>query len=630
MKKIVVAVRLILMLLIVAGFVAAMMMRGNALLFFLQDFSVLQQMKAALPSFFFYLGLGGWFITLERSWARNAWPKQIGLSIYVLLVLLFDMFSSFALKWEASGMNLFAFYYWLTQFGVLNSGYYVFKLGFYALFAGVFITFTALGIVYAVKRRAIFLLCCLGLSLLLLAASFIVYGSMLRKDISLHGLSYTLSSTDKTPTREDFIGLASPEPQQTFTVDLQDAKRKNVVVIVLESTRKDALNFYNPGLNIDTPFWNELAKQSHVFTNMYATIPSTIKALTSINCAVVPYLNFPILESIYGLPNACLAEFLKAYGYQSAFIQSATKDYGNIRALVKQWGFDTFISAEDLEGEGFKSNPFGYEDSILLASNQQWLAARDKPFFALYLTTGPHWPYNLYDTAAAQYVDKQLGQSYTAIDEKYPLDGAASLRPNYLKTIVHQDAFLRALIAQFKAAGLYENSLFVFVADHGVVLGDRKQYLRANSLFQEVVNVPFMVHIAGQAGEASVNPVLLSQTDIPHIITNILLGKATLAGIANEQVFSSCWFWQWCIARVDHQYKYIHNFDSVKDELYDLQQDPKEQNNIIDQHAELALQFKRQTLAWYRQQLSVYRQLYEQHDKQFYLRGHPLIEHPQQ
>lgn len=625
MKKVVFVLRLLFVLLVMAGLVTASMMRSDALLFFLQDLGFGQQIMASLPSILFYIGLLIWLFTLERSWAKNSLIRLIVVSIYALLVLAFDMFTSFALKWQASGLNLFSFYFSLTQWGGLNSSYFIFKLFFYTLFVGGFITLTLLNVFSSMKHKPINFQFLIVLSLTLLLASFTVYGSKLRKDITANGLGYTLSSIDKTPREGDFSSLKSAT-KDAFTLDLQGVEAANAVIIVLESTRKDALDLYNKELNIETPFWNDLARQSYVFSGMYATIPSTIKALTSINCGVVPYLNFPILESIYGLPNDCLAESLKSYGYDSLFMQSATNDYGNITALAKEWGFDEFISADDLAQEGFKSNPFGYEDNILLEKSGEWLSEQSEPFIALYLTTGPHWPYNLYDEAAGLYVDTQLGESYTGTNEKYPLDGSAHLRPNYLKTIVHQDAFLRELIEQFKQTGHYDNTVFVFIADHGVVLGDRKQYLRANSMFQEVVNVPFMVHVPWQKTEAHVSDALLSQTDIPQIISNVLQAKNVLEDIINDKVFSSCWFWKWCIARVDQQYKYIHNFDSAQDELYDLQQDPKEQNNIINEHAERAVQYKQETLAWYQEQLAIYGQLYQQHDKQFYLQGHPVIE----
>src|SRR5207248_6577483 len=70
------------------------------------------------------------------------------------------------------------------------------------------------------------------------------------------------------------------------------APLRNLVIVVLESTRARSTTPYNPQL-ATTPFLQSLAEKSLVVDKAYAVMPSTAKALTAIFCSIIPY---PSLE----------------------------------------------------------------------------------------------------------------------------------------------------------------------------------------------------------------------------------------------------------------------------------------------------------------------------------------------
>ena len=389
----------------------------------------------------------------------------------------------------------------------------------------------------------------------------------------------------------------------------------------MESTRKDALSFYNPQLKRATPFFDELAEKSAVFTQMQTIVPFTLNALVSINCGITSYLNYPILESTLGIPRGCLAKHLLEKGYETRFMQTASVHYGNIVNLNKQLGYSQTFTGESFDTKGFQWVDFtGYDDRSLLAENKQWLEQVEQPFMVSYLTVGPHWPYTLYNH------EDKFDYSSDA-DVHIPKRYQQALN-HYRNAVYYQDKFLASLFQQFESLGLLENSVFILIGDHGSGFGEHAFSQRFNNLYQEALAIPFLIYAPSFIQQGEVYDQLLSQSDVVTVLSNLLNQQPLLADINYQATFSSCWYWRWCVARTDAQYKFIHNFGNGQDELYDLTVDILEQKNIADQQPQLVKQFREQSLRWHKQQLALYGAFYYEQNKHFYLSGHPVAEKP--
>lgn len=380
-----------------------------------------------------------------------------------------------------------------------------------------------------------------------------------------------------------------PAPAPLTLTPVSDRTPPNLVIIALESVGAQATGPYNPARRAVTPFLNELAETSWLAEHAYAVVPHTSKALVSINCGILPYLKHPIFESTHGTEQPCLAALLRDQGYRTAFFQSPTEHFENRRALTQRMGFTDFMAGEQLEPTGFQlANYFGYEDNILLEPAVQWIRGQQPPFFVFYLTGTTHHPY---------WVPQRYGHHTFDKDNRELND--------YLNAVHYLDHFLKALIAQYKAAGLYDNTVFVIVGDHGESFGDLHSRRQHNaSLYQEVMRVPLLIHAPALIQGAPRVP-LVSQIDLLPTLLSLLgfqwqgelEGFNALAGTSpREFAVGSCWYDDWCIASADSRFKFIHNFGEKPDELYDLLQDPQEQHNIIEQHPEQAAARRRALL----------------------------------
>lgn len=602
----------ILLLLIFFSCVVSLFVHYQASLLIIEHLSGWEKFKFILPTLCFYLGITYWYIVHSYGEERYFLFKR--LLLFASVTALFFLNTLLIVHFSQVGDNAspYILYYFLTDFTYLKPSLLQFQV-FIALLLLPFI-FSSLWFGYKKWQGSLcskFLLVSVYSVLLLSFFSFSSYGA---NSNSSNLISHTLPRFFSTPSVADFN---QPLQKELAPKSISSAQEKlNIVIIVMESTRRDAISAYNPDLAYKTPFFDALAEQSLLFNRAHSAIPHTSKALVSILCGVFPYPNMSILESVHGMPTECLAQQLGKLGYQTAFMQSATHYFENRKSLVEQFGFEHFFSAEDVEDGRYKKHYFGFDDEMMLDENESWLSAVDSPFFATYLTVGTHWPYELNGVDEQNEYFERSYQGLRLFDLQKPFN-------NYLNLVNRQDSFLQNLIQQYKDAGLYENTAFIILADHGESFGEHYPLQHNNNLYPEVLDIPMLIHLPfapEQRGEVNT---LFEQADILTIVGNILNAKAPLATIEHEAVFSACWYWRWCIARTDEHYRYIYHFDNAADELYDIAADPKMLKNIASKHSEKVNQYKDESLAWYQQQLSFYGQFFLTKDKHFFKVGSP-------
>jgi arylsulfatase A-like enzyme len=364
-------------------------------------------------------------------------------------------------------------------------------------------------------------------------------------------------------------------PTETEFVPTRRTNERNVVIIFLESTRAKSTTPYNEDLDT-TPFLAELSERSLVFERAYAIVPHTSKALVASLCGVPPPLDTAKTESEPGIiPARCVADLLKERGYRTAFFQSATEDFERRPQLVDNLGYEDFFATEDMSKEGFQeTNYFGYEDNIMLDPSREWLEenGEDGPFLATYLTATGHHQY---------VVPNRYGKKWFVEDEELN---------RYLNTLRYQDFFLMNLIAQYKDLGLYEETTFIILGDHGEGFEEHGVKQHDNTIYEEGLRIPFVIHQPGRWGEGEWIEPAVSELDILPTVADLLgyrieggtyPGASMLAPPEHRTIRASCYHERTCMARIFDGKKYIYHYSNKADEFFDLSSDPHERHNII-------------------------------------------------
>ena len=378
----------------------------------------------------------------------------------------------------------------------------------------------------------------------------------------------------------------SPTPQ---------TEQRNVVLVHLESTRAQSVTPYNQKLKT-MPFLDELAESSLLAERAYTTVPHSSKASVSANCGVYPHLVTTSTEALpEGIPAPCLAGLLKEQGYNTVFFQSSTKRFENFQGLVRNFGYEEYYPLESMDEKGFKkTNYFGYEDDMMLGPSEEWLKEhKDGPFVAEYLTGTGHHDYQCLDT---RYEHEDFSED--------------DLTNHYLNCMRLQDYFLKNLIDQYKELGLYENTIFVIYGDHGEGFGEHGLLGHNDTIYEEGLKVPFLIHAPGwfESGERVEG--LSNHTDLLPTVIEMLgyevengeyPGYSLLHPIPEDRtLYFSCWFEEACLASIEGTEKYIHHYGDRPDELFDLSKDSLEEHNLAGEYGRAETAERREELIEWR------------------------------
>ena len=235
----------------------------------------------------------------------------------------------------------------------------------------------------------------------------------------------------------------------------------------------------------------------------------------------------------------------------------------------------------------------------------------DKPFMIWCSFPKPHPPFdppgqyaNMYDPrempAPLGDVSMLEGRNTVLYNTRMAL-GVDSLSPAAMKTIkayyyglvTHQDAQVGRVLATLKNLGLDEQTIIIYTADHGELLGDFGTYFK-KSFLKGSVSVPFIMKTPdGPAGQRREQLIGL-QDILPSLanMTNCPLGQ-DVQGLDITEVFADAhakgrdiYYSQTMDAPrqsamiTDGHWKYCYAQEGAIEELYNLDDDPDELINL--------------------------------------------------
>lgn len=290
------------------------------------------------------------------------------------------------------------------------------------------------------------------------------------------------------------------------------ARGKNVVVISLESTQNFVINQTIYGQEI-TPFMNDLIQDSFYFDNFYH---QTGQGKTS-------DAEFMMDNSLYPLPAGAVyfthaqneynstQKILKDFGYYSAVFHANDKTFWNRDNMYKNLGVDRFFAKDDYTITEDNSIGWGLKDIPFMEQSVDLMKTIPQPFYSRMIMLTNHFPFTLKK-------DDEM------VPEFQSNDGTVN---RYFTTIRYEDEALKHFFAKMKAAGLYENTIFVLYGDH---YGISENHNEAMSEFLgkeitpyehiELQKVPLIIHIPGMKGKTISK--VSGQIDVRPTILNLL------------------------------------------------------------------------------------------------------------
>ena len=232
-------------------------------------------------------------------------------------------------------------------------------------------------------------------------------------------------------------------------------KGANVILITVESL---ASKYIKENINLRLPFMKRLAQGSTISKNHYAISPHTNQFLTH------------LFSSNYNLKNNYpFLDLLHNSNYDTAFISSADLKEWQTNRLIQQIGFKNIIDKNSLCIINNRKGDYVLLDSI---SDIKGLY-NHSPYFIQILTEQSHYPYSV--------VNKKQFNNYNYRD----------LKSKYFNAIEETDFVLEKLFDELSNLIQLEDTLFVYLGDHGESFGELGYKSHSNSTINTQIQVPF-------------------------------------------------------------------------------------------------------------------------------------------
>lgn len=252
----------------------------------------------------------------------------------------------------------------------------------------------------------------------------------------------------------------------------------NVLFLSADTLRADYLGCY--GHHCDTsPFLDELASESLVFEDCLCEVPLTNPSFGAMLCSLYPRMTGTSRNGLRMPEDVPLTqEVFRAAGYQTVCVQSNWTLKAHLCGLDR--GFDIYEDDFHEKRWGIIKPERSAENVTDTALNL--LASRDmsKPFFFWVHYSDPHAPYEYH-------------REFNRTGKKpWKLTLHERVRVKYETEVAYMDAEMARLFEE-----LPEDTVVVFVADHGESLYEHNYLGHGRRIYQTNIHVPLYVRAPG-------------------------------------------------------------------------------------------------------------------------------------
>jgi arylsulfatase A-like enzyme len=407
--------------------------------------------------------------------------------------------------------------------------------------------------------------------------------------------------------------------------DVAHKNRPNIVFILIDALRADHLPVY--GYSRQTaPNLAALARRGVTFTRMYAQAPSTRPSVATILSSLYPTVHKANedLEYLSGSITV-LPEILQAAGYNTFGISananvSPTFGYAQGFDEFRVWKTESAFRltlvgrlAEKVLGPRTVGRLLRERGDIVPRADAitdvtlEWISKRGRePFFLYVHYIDPHDPYRPpapYDRAFDYRADppRRAGgvDPLSLLANAEDRDRVGRILDQYDGEILYADHQVGRLLERLKTLGVLDNALVMVTADHGEEFFEHGKNIHGKSLYEEVLRVPFLANWPGRipagatydglAGHIDILPTILALAGLkpPPQIQGTSFGEQLLTPTKrapDRTFFAQLVSKGFALGSVRRgPYKLILHLRGPQEgleELYDLEQDPLERQNI--------------------------------------------------
>ena len=418
---------------------------------------------------------------------------------------------------------------------------------------------------------------------------------------------------------------------------LENAKPRNVVFILSDDHRYDAMSFMGHSL-AKTPHMDSMAKNGIHLKNAFVTTSLCSPSRASILTGLYTFRH-RVIDNQRIVPDGTIffPQYLQKAGYKTGFI--GKWHMGRAKDDPRP-GFDYWYSFKGqghyyppgprytINDNGKRVPQDGYITTLLTRKAVEFLEEQkdqEKPFF-LYLSHkavhGPFTPEPKYSgsldkspfklpESSKLLLGNQLNRPRWLLDQRnswhgmdFPLhtgSDAETFYKSYCEALRSVDDSIGAVMQQLKKIGIHDDTLVIYMGDNGYMFGehgliDKRVAYETSARVPMLMQCPDLFDGEGVVDKVVANidiaPTIMEAMGLekpPHMDGQSFLPLAHGKEIPWRDYFLYCYYWEqnypqtpthFCLR--GNQYKYTTYYGLWDtDELFDIQADPNEQNNLI-------------------------------------------------
>jgi hypothetical protein len=251
------------------------------------------------------------------------------------------------------------------------------------------------------------------------------------------------------------------------------AHRPNVLVVLTESVRADAI-CSDPPPGCKDPVLDAVVPDRIPLGKLTTQSSGTFSACMMLWTGLPPNVD---LKTAHEAP--VLWEVAKATGYRTAYVTSQNLRYDDFGAFVEKAGIDVQVSA--LELGDTKNAQMGAPDEYATREMLRFVEGvpAGQPYFAVLHFSNTHSPYR---------VDPAL-QPFTPSSDD-PTRSVLAFHNRYRNSVALQERTLTAFLAAIRALPSWDDTVVIFLSDHGEGFREHGRLYHINTLFDEEVRIP--------------------------------------------------------------------------------------------------------------------------------------------
>lgn len=405
------------------------------------------------------------------------------------------------------------------------------------------------------------------------------------------------------------------------------SKKSNIVYILTDQWRSSAFG-YTGNPDVKTPNLDKFSKEAVNFSNAVSVTPVCTPHRAALMTGSYPSTTGMFLNDLY-LPDEelCMAEIFKSEGYSTGYLGKWHLDgHGRINNVApkRRQGFDYWKALEcshDYNKMPYYANEnpeIKYWDdfsSFSMAEDANNYIAEhaddENPFLLFVSIATPHFPHH----QAPQEFKNLYRAEELKLPPNVPEDSDGSIRKElqgYYAQCTASDEAIGRILNKLKESNLWDNTIVVFSADHGEMMGSHGVRPFTKQLaWDESIRVPFLIRYPsiGKNKGAVVNAPINTPDILPSLLglTNIEIPDKVegedLSGLIkfpNPDVDRTALVMNICPFTREYkypeyrairtkQYTYARILNGVS-KFFDNEKDPYQMNNLANEPEFASLQ----------------------------------------